>query len=135
MKKLTGFNPNFITKTYFPDFVNNPDKINYGQCFMWAYLAHETFSGVELWDTGVHAFVKYRGKFYDSETPEGVNDLEDLPANTRRTFCPCASCKAPARKYKRHSFQTEWHNQTHRFQVSWYEMDQWVDKVLKDSRQ
>ena len=56
-------------------------KINEGLCFDWAT---EVFSLV--WDRGCkicghngHAYIEYRGRFYDSETPHGVKRWRRLP--------------------------------------------------------
>lgn len=46
----------------------------------WAYLSFLIFDKIELWDIPIHAFVKYKNKFYDSETLNGTMDWRDLPA-------------------------------------------------------
>jgi len=78
MKRL---NANLITNTFFPEYVERPYIINCGLCFEWAYIAYMLFDDIELWSNKNHAFIKYNGKFYDSESPEGVCDLEILNCN------------------------------------------------------
>lgn len=79
MKKLPHFKASFVTETFFAEIPK--DRINQGHCFAWAYIAYNLFEDVELWDTDIHAFIKYKGKFYDSDRPNGEDDWEDLPAN------------------------------------------------------
>lgn len=81
MIRLKEFNPELVTSTLPLDLQKNPANVNYGNCMRWAYTTYHMFQGVELWDTDCHAFVKYNGKFYDSETLEGVTDWKDLKTN------------------------------------------------------
>ena len=46
----------------------------------------EEYPGAELWGTGWglgyimgHVWIKYKGKYYDAETPNGVEDWKDIP--------------------------------------------------------
>ena len=69
------FDANYITKTFFSD--RTPLNINYGNCYHWAYLAHQIFNrcNIKLWSTeaaGGHAFIEIDGTFYDSESPNGM---------------------------------------------------------------
>lgn len=122
MKKLEQFNPRLITEQHFPDHIDEPDAINYGHCFMWAYLAHKTFKGVQLWDTPQHAFVRYGKKFYDSENPDGVANWQDLRACHWYSHLPV--------KRSRKSFQSNWRGQTRRFKTNWKKLDQQAKEVL-----
>lgn len=84
MKRLTGpLNVKLITEEFFPSYVGAEAIINEGQCMFWSYIAYKLYSGVELWSNEDHAFVKYNGKFYDSETPKGVDRWQELPCNSR----------------------------------------------------
>ena len=129
MKKLSPFNPQLITEAYFPQFVKTPDQINYGQCFEWALYAYDTFEQLELFDVGIHAFVRYNSKFYDSERLKGVKDWQDLPAADlkRDVFGDFI----PLTKYSRQEFVNTWRTQPMRFGTSWEEMSANVEKVLK----
>jgi hypothetical protein len=70
-------------------------EINYGDCYRWALLAQrlnggqlisvtvmceDTFSEKpdQYIEDGTHAFVLIDGKYYDSESPEGVTDWHQL---------------------------------------------------------
>ena len=84
MKKLNGpLNGKLITEEFFPSCVGAEATINQGHCMFWAFVAYKLYSDVELWSNEDHAFVKYNGKFYDSETPKGVDRWQELPCNSR----------------------------------------------------
>lgn len=86
MRKLPGkINGDMITKFFFPDKVGSEDDINCGDCMVWAYIAFKLYKGVELWDCQCHAFVKQDGKFFDSESPNGIKNYRGLKCNKR---CP-----------------------------------------------
>lgn len=67
------FQPNLIHPNFFQHY-NNPIEINFGDCFKWAFIAYRLFNDVELWSHEIHAFIKYRGRFYDSETLDGIKN-------------------------------------------------------------
>ncbi len=62
-----------------------PKQINDGYCDMWASLFVEKFGGKHYWSFDFptaacgHSWVKLGNKFYDSEVPNGVLSLEQLP--------------------------------------------------------
>jgi len=64
-----------------------PELCNDGFCDIFAEKFKEEYPGAELWQTSVstspwgfgHSWVKYKDKFYDAETPIGVEDWRDLP--------------------------------------------------------
>lgn len=61
--------------------IHNVKKINNGNCFHWAAIAHKAY-GVELYevfDYYGHAFVKHNDKYYDSEAPFGRDHWFQLP--------------------------------------------------------
>lgn len=64
----------FITELYFSDF-DDPDVINTGWCFVWAWMAHQ-HTGAKLYTyelvMDLHALVEIDGRFYDSSAPRGV---------------------------------------------------------------
>lgn len=72
---------------YEPDWDDfTPEICNTGFCDLFAEKFREEYPGAELWGTdwGIgyvfgHVWVKYAGKFYDAETPNGVVDWRDLP--------------------------------------------------------
>lgn len=126
MKKLEHFNPSLITETFFPQYVDTPQMINYGQCFQWSYLCHQVFAGCGLWCVGTHAFIKRHHNFYDSETLQGTPDYLDMPANNAAPWM-----RQPLHKHLRHSFMTEWVSQTIRFNTSWGELDKQATKLIR----
>lgn len=63
-----------------------PEVCNNGFCDVFAEKFREEYPGAELWSTdwGLgytfgHVWVRYKGKFYDAETPNGVDDWRDIP--------------------------------------------------------
>jgi hypothetical protein len=58
---------------------------NSGFCDIFAQKFHKRFPDSEIFSTEAehktlgHVWVKYKGKYYDAETPEGVNDWKELP--------------------------------------------------------
>ena len=64
-----------------------PELCNDGFCDIFVEKFKEEYPGAELWQTSAstspwgfgHSWVKYKGKFYDAETPNGVKDWKDLP--------------------------------------------------------
>jgi len=63
-----------------------PEMCNNGFCDLFAYKFREEYPGAEIWNTywsvGMtmgHVWVKYQGKYYDAEVPNGVEDWKDLP--------------------------------------------------------
>jgi len=64
-----------------------PELCNDGFCDIFAEKFREEYPGAELWQTSAstspwgfgHSWVKYKNKFYDAETPNGVKDWKDLP--------------------------------------------------------
>ncbi len=68
----------------------SPLQINNGDCYTFAVILSKKLNGSEIVDTtGIdgcfpsHAAVKYKGKFYDAENPEGVASLQELTYNKR----------------------------------------------------
>jgi len=60
---------------------------NSGFCDIYASKLSKLLPGSEQWDTEEqgpsgtlgHVWVEFKGKFYDAETPDGVDDWKDLP--------------------------------------------------------
>lgn len=71
------FSPGIIHPNLFPQYPH-PMQINFGDCFKWAWAAFRLFNNVELYSQQCHAFIKYRGKFYDSESLDGVKVYSKL---------------------------------------------------------
>lgn len=122
MKKLRQFNPSLITKTFFKHH-KSPSDINEGECFIWAYLAHLIFKDVEIWYMNAHAFVRYRGKFYDSERPNGVAEWKYLPATKHG--------HTEARRRKVDTFKRYWATQPGRFETTWKEIESKAKELLR----
>ncbi len=70
-----------ITTTYFYDF-EDPEIINAGWCWVWAWLAHLAHPNAQLRtvDTSqcAHAFVKIGSLYYDSLNPLGVRTVRSM---------------------------------------------------------
>jgi hypothetical protein len=126
MKKLSPLNARFITETFFPQYKDKPQVINYGQCFQWAYIAFHLFEDVELWDTHTHAFIKYKGKFYDSERPDGVLNWRDLP----QADCRCKYC-SNAVMHDECAFKKEWRHASKTYGIKWIRLRKQVKQVLE----
>ena len=68
----------------------NPYQINDGYCGEFAEVLEQTIPGAEANDCeldftyGDHAWIEYKGRYYDAETPFGVDNLDDLPIFKRR---------------------------------------------------
>lgn len=119
MKKLPHFKASFVTETFFSHIPQ--DRINHGHCFAWAYIAFNLFEGVELWDTDNHAFIKYHGKFYDSDRPNGEEDWKDLPAcNFGNTVY---GRPLEARCQPIEEFKDLWQGNPERYGVTWNELE------------
>lgn len=71
------FQPSLIHNNFFSNHLH-PMEINFGDCYKWAWIAHKLFNDVELWSHESHAFIKYRGKFYDSEMLDGTKNYRRL---------------------------------------------------------
>lgn len=62
-------------------YIKKPSDVNNGDCYYWAFVASQLYGGVLCsvrCRFGSHAFVKIDNKYYDSESPNGVNDWRDL---------------------------------------------------------
>lgn len=81
------FDADFVSATFYCKEFNTGrlDYINQGRCYDWAYYAKRTFhvSNIVLWSTYYHAYVEFEGKFFDSESPQGVKDFLKLKTNQR----------------------------------------------------
>jgi hypothetical protein len=63
---------------------NDPADINKGGCFEWATLVFADVEGTQIhghhrYGGGYHVFISYRGRYYDSETPQGITRWQNLP--------------------------------------------------------
>lgn len=125
MSRLRQFNPDLVTNTIFKD--TDKSIINFGQCFIWAYSAYLIFADLKLCGVDCHAFVKHKGKFYDSDKPHGVRYWNDLPA----------SKFSVDDYYSHHSveeFKETWQGQLSRFATSWNQIESNAKKVLQQER-
>jgi hypothetical protein len=104
--KLTEFRPELVIETFSIEYRKNPRKVNYGNCMRWAYTAYHMFPKVELWSNDGHAFIKYQGKFYDSEELDGVLDWRDLRTNQGRT-------NITSKRWNRPAFEKWWAANNH----------------------
>ena len=54
-------------------------NINNGYCGHWALVFHKLFGGrIYVYVAHHHAFIKKDNKYYDAQTPEGVEDWIDI---------------------------------------------------------
>ncbi|USD36208.1 MULTISPECIES: hypothetical protein [Ferrimonas] len=59
-----------------------PDAINRGRCFDWAQLVNQQCPSAQIFYIRrlvPHAFVHFAGRWFDSQTPNGVSDWRRLP--------------------------------------------------------
>lgn len=132
-KQLTGpVNVGLINKEFFPNDLDDLHHINEGRCWLWAYIAYRLYPEVELWSTGVHAFIRHQGKFYDSERPRGERDFNKLPANIHRSACSCQTCKIPGQMVAPDQFVTDtwWGRHAWKEDIDFKELDARVEKFL-----
>ena len=63
-----------------------PQQINEGSCFHFARLLKRLIPECKvIWcDDWDHGYVRFRGRLYDSETPNGVKKYTQLPAIRRQ---------------------------------------------------
>ena len=78
-------NPTVIMQTINEEFVrcrcvDTVRSINAGNCYHWAYIAHRLIGG-QIYYNEYHACLKLKGRYYDAERLDGVDDPEEL-----RTF-------------------------------------------------
>lgn len=125
MRKLQNFQPGLVTKTFFSTY-DDVSVINQGKCFIWAYLTFLLFKDVELWYMNSHAFVKYRGRFYDSERLQGVYNWQDLPATENGDDI--------AKRFTVEQFKHGWRGQPQRFNTSWGKLESEARKVLRHAQ-
>lgn len=62
--------------------LQNPERINSGDCFNWAYITHCIYGGrlCSFYNHAIaHAFILINGKYYDAEALNGVNNWKRLP--------------------------------------------------------
>jgi hypothetical protein len=123
MKKFPVFQPSFVTKKFFPN--HRPDRINNGECFVWAYTAHLLFLDTQLWWTPCHAFIKYHGRFYDSEAHRGERNWQDLRANS------CLGYGYSAARVTVAQFKFHWRTQPQRFGTSWEDIETKARQALR----
>lgn len=64
----------------------SPREINQGSCLVFATRVAERLEGASvIWnDEFDHAYVRWQGRLYDSETPRGVRRWTQLPAVRRQ---------------------------------------------------
>ena len=81
------FNGTFINRHFFPNYLKHGSLslINQGRCYDWAYYAYRLFN-VQLWTTDYHAWVRWDGNYFDSETVKGVQNFMKLRCNMRNAF-------------------------------------------------
>ena len=54
--------------------------INNGFCEKWAFLAADRIAeAFPAWIGDVHCVLVYKGRYYDADCLDGVDDVEDLP--------------------------------------------------------
>lgn len=89
-----------------------PHTLAHGFCFYYAYIFKKVLGG-DLYthmtpDLAGHAFIRYRGKFYDGDNLKGVKDWRDLQPYLKRASDKYLFRQTPSQ------FRTNW----------------WVDKKM-----
>jgi hypothetical protein len=123
-------NLNYLTTAFLKQYrkrLHTSLDINYGDCFRWAMLAYKLYGGQlisvtlmvenswegypgQLVSDGSHAFIKLDDKYYDSESPEGVNDWQELKYFSRLDVS----------MYDNWEYEVRWHPSIRSFQRFWY---------------
>lgn len=76
----SGRHPSAIIKDMISRSGKKPYDINNGDCEPFAKALHDKLPGSTIHDYAAsHRFVKFEGKYYDAETPEGVKDWKQIP--------------------------------------------------------
>ncbi len=119
--RRSNFDPQFITNQIFYDI--DPTIINFGRCFLWAYSAHLLFRHTTLCSVESHAFIRYKGKYYDSDHPQGVKSWHLLPATS---FSKCLEYSS----YPVDLFKREWARQLVALNTSWEEIEKRAQRAL-----
>ena len=83
----------------------SPQTLAHGFCFYYAYIFYKVLGG-DLYthmtpDLAGHAFIKYRGKFYDGDNTQGVLDWRDLQPYLKRANESYLSKQSPSQFKKR----------------------------------
>jgi len=81
------FNGTFINRHFFPNYLKHGSLslINQGRCYDWAYYAHRLFNA-QLWTTDFHAWVRWDGNYFDSESANGFSNFMKQRCNMRNAF-------------------------------------------------
>lgn len=84
-----------VIERLIPFFAAEAADINEGECDLFAdEVVRRVAEARAVWDYDLdatgrwnhdHCFVEYKGKYYDSECPQGVDSWEDLPYFKRST--------------------------------------------------
>lgn len=133
MPRLNGpLDVKLINRSFFPNDID-VREINRGRCFLWAYVAFRLYKRVELWSFGVHAFVKYEGRFYDAESPIGEEDWKDLRACNFGQGCGCHHCNNAERVSPKTFKSTEyWGKNACSRNIVWKEVRDNVQKFVME---
>jgi len=92
------------------EFGDAPYEINNGRCDEFAFKVQEVIPRATVWETPLnskyptHLWIEYKGKHYDAECPNGVEDFRELPI-----FSPSRNfrLKLPKSKIKRIRYDSE----------------------------
>ena len=79
-----------IVKDIVSSFSCSPKEINNGLCLVFAEKLKSSLDEAKIYQVGnsvpIHAWVVYKGKCYDAETPNGVKSFKSLPYLNRLGF-------------------------------------------------
>lgn len=95
MNTIQEFNKIFL-KNYNNEFNCSLRYMTYfahGKCYYYAYcfqqcLGGEVFSYLCPYKQSGHCFIKYKGKYFDAENPEGVENWKDLQRYLKKVRRP-----------------------------------------------
>ena len=64
-----------------------PEEINYGWCYNWAKKMQDQVGGAVVGtESGGHWWLYWKGKYYDSQIPNGTKFVEHVPHNLRKRY-------------------------------------------------
>ena len=79
LPEVCDFVTNFLMKKYD---LRYPSDINWGYCFIWAYLVWALWKKpLNFVSCDGHIVIEYEGLYYDSTSSHGCDDLESMQVN------------------------------------------------------
>lgn len=131
--RLQIFRPDIVNRKFFHGI--DPQLINNGHCFIWAYIGFKLFENVEIFDIYTHAFVKKSNLYFDSESIHGVRNFTDLPVIKAGLKIEPKEyeyyCKNKT-KHDEKSFKFAWRNACLKVNTTWSKLDYCIHGFTKN---